>query len=108
MSFPQTYAASLIAALFVILCNQSAHAVDLQKISSNLTVFTDGAASLGKHHLIEVSIGRLVLPDGQLVAMDPLMQPDAKPYKRHVAPGTYPVFQLQGLKKRPGGPDQLK
>jgi len=37
-------------------------------------------------------VGKLHLPSGKIVACDPLVFPDQKPYKGKVAPGTYPVL----------------
>ncbi len=64
---------------------------DPAKISSNLGVFTQASSSLSERRLIEVPIGELTLPDGKLVSLDPLVQPEKKPFTRVVEPGSYPV-----------------
>lgn len=88
--------AAIGAALAVLTgCNEKP-AFDPAKISSNLAVFTDTSKSLAERRLIEVPVGELPLPDGRLVAFDPLVQPDAAAFSRTVEPGTYPVSFIRG------------
>ena len=56
----------------------------------------DGAhiedASLGTITLHQRQLGKLVVSTGQVVACDPLVYPDTKPFQTLIPPGHYPVF----------------
>ncbi len=87
------YVAAPFTALAVLVgCEQKP--IDLNRISTNFSVFTDKAQSLEKHMLVEVKIGDLELTDGKLVALDPLSNSDRPAFNRTVAPGTYPVSYI--------------
>ncbi|TWF50269.1 DUF4241 domain-containing protein [Neorhizobium alkalisoli] len=92
----KTYLAAPLAALALLVGGGPTHALDLAKISPNLVVFTDRSRSLESRRLVEIPIGQLPLADGRLVAMDPLVQPDRKPFTRPVPTGTYPVSLIRG------------
>jgi Protein of unknown function (DUF4241) len=57
---------------------------------------TDGTqiedASLGTITLHQRKLGELVLSTGQVVACDPLVFPDTKPFHATLPPGRYPVI----------------
>lgn len=49
-------------------------------------------ASLGTITLHQRNLGELVVSTGQVVACDPLVYPDTKPFQVTLPPGRYPVF----------------
>ncbi|QCI96842.1 DUF4241 domain-containing protein [Agrobacterium larrymoorei] len=91
-----TYLAAAGVALMTASGCAAEGSLDPAEISSNLVVFTDASKSLADRNLIEVPVGELLLSDGRLVAMDPLVQPETKPFARRVEPGTYPVSFIRG------------
>ncbi|WP_210234588.1 DUF4241 domain-containing protein [Rhizobium deserti] len=90
------YAAAASAALSILAGCEDKQLFNPGKLSSNLAIFTDTSVSLADRKLVEIRIGDLTLPDGKLVAFDPLVQPERKPFERTVAPGTYPVSFIRG------------
>ncbi|MEN3793246.1 DUF4241 domain-containing protein [Fulvimarina sp. MAC3] len=71
----------------------------MTKLSSNTRIFSLSADALKERGLTTETIGDLMLPDGRVVAMDPLVQPDALPQSRRVKPGSYPVSIVVGTPK---------
>jgi hypothetical protein len=59
------------------------------------TAFRDGATIrtdfLGECRIETRTVGRLVVTTGRLVACDPLVFPETRPFRRRVLPGRYPV-----------------
>jgi hypothetical protein len=57
--------------------------------------FRDGegfhTSYLGKFHVECREVGQLVLPTGRLVACDPLVFPETRPFRKRVPVGRYPV-----------------
>jgi len=51
------------------------------------------------------TIGELHLPSGRVVACDPLVEPDARPFEVAAAPGRYPV--VLGIARLPGGDERI-
>ena len=90
------YVAAAGAALSVLTGCEDKQGFDPAKISSNLGVFTETSVSLADRRLVEIQIGNLKLPDGRLVAFDPLVQPESRPFAQTVTPGTYPVSFIRG------------
>lgn len=57
----------------------------------DLEIYFDLSASNDSDNLVEVSIGDLNLPTGQIIAGDPFFLEDSKPFVQTVQPGRYPV-----------------
>jgi hypothetical protein len=99
-----TYLAAAGLAASTLMVREDGKAMDLKKLSSNFSIFTEGPDFLLSRNLVELPIGDLPLPDGKLVALDPLVQADRQAFTRTVKPGTYPVsfIRANGAYNRPG------
>ena len=53
--------------------------------------------ALASVKLTRIRVGELNLPDGRLVATDPLTMPERPPFARTVAAGSYPVFAIREI-----------
>lgn len=83
--------APAISAAIVLASNAAAHAWDAAKASTNLSVPALSDAELGTRKIERVEMGELELPTGEIVASDPLAQPERPAFARKVQPGKYPV-----------------
>ncbi|MER0239402.1 DUF4241 domain-containing protein [Fulvimarina sp. MAC8] len=97
MRWSRTVALCLLALGTLIMADRSS--AEISEISSNAAVFALSEEELAQRGLKIVTIGELDLPDGRLIAMDPLVFPDRKPQQRKVEPGRYPVGVVIGTPK---------
>ena len=95
MSWSASIVSALAVALTIAGC-QKKEPFDMAAVSSNLEVFSMDSAAMKANYLVEVPIGELELPDGRLVAMDPLVMPEMDPFERKVPEGVYPVTFIRG------------
>ncbi len=70
----------------------------------DLEVYFDLSDSQDADHLIEVTVGDLKLPTGEIMAGDPFFMDESLPFARRVQPGNYPVK----LYIREIGPDDYR
>lgn len=85
---------------------------DVNKASTNLGVPALTSYELTQRKISLVAMGLLELPTGEIVASDPLADPDRPAFARKVAPGRYPVAlymfmdrpALAMLRLAPGNP----
>ncbi|MBN9080499.1 MAG: hypothetical protein BGP04_19715 [Rhizobiales bacterium 62-17] len=91
--------------------NTASEAADEKPLSDgNLVVVDMTAAELQAHKIEPIALGDVELPSGQVVAADPLVQPERPAFARKVPPGRYPVtlykaqyrIALAGLRFAPG------
>src|SRR5262249_4363576 len=100
--------------LLAAMSTATAHAEGwtVEKVTTNLEVVSLSESELAERKIKTIALGNLELPTGQIVATDPLVQPDRHALARGVAPGRYPVtlydahgrIALAALRLRPGKP----
>jgi hypothetical protein len=57
---------------------------------------------LGEFHVERRPVGRMIVPTGRLVACDPLVFPETRPFRKRVPPGKYPVvLSIAHIRPRP-------
>jgi len=61
-------------------------------IMSQIAIEQDISTNWGKVRLVPCKVGELVLSSGELVACDPLVEPEMPPFKIKLNPGIYPVI----------------
>lgn len=71
---------------------------DLRENEPNLSVTGLPDDALRERGITRMVLGPLPLPNGAVIATDPLVQPEREAFTRRVAPGDYPVtlYQAQG------------
>lgn len=80
-----------MAMVAIMSSTESPAAADKPISDGNLVIVDMTAADLQARKIEPVALGDLELPSGQIVAADPMVQPERPAFARKVQPGRYPV-----------------